>query len=88
MAWVWTLIVIGLISSGIASLWLAKKVGDDLKQRGFHTVFYLGPLFILFYGPLYIAKRFGHDVKIDYKTEIDCNVEIDHDGEIDQNVES
>ena len=66
--WVTAIVIVGsalYIACGVTSLWLAKKVGDNLDQEGVPLmVFYLGPIFILSYGPQYIAQRLGHVISI------------------------
>ena len=66
--WVTAIVIVGLalyFTCGVTSLWLAKKVGDNLDQEGVPLmVFYLGPIFILSYGLQYIAQRLGHVISI------------------------
>lgn len=63
VAFWWVLALVLYFLSGVTGLWLAKKVGDQLsiKEGSFWMVFYLGPLALLYYGPLYIAQLLGHE---------------------------
>lgn len=63
VAFWWVLVLVLYLLSGVTSLWLAKKTGAKLsfEEGHFWWVFYLGPLSLLYYGPLYIAQLLGHE---------------------------